>query len=234
MKTIFFSKSIFVSVVFLLISLLLFGCTPNIARLQSKGDIDKLVKALDYKHDNYIQEGEIRAEAIEALMEIGDPAVEKLLETYHNRKPQNRKNIELALREISNKVISEFAQEARGVCSGNGMAGAGSYIHVSPRPKPLMYVNKGEVYFENTIFKTLNYLPVDWLPFKRSDLQAIVCIRIDRTQLQGCSYSGGSSYRIRRSKTTVDVTVHEASTGTVIGSFTFDGSFQVVPQIRNC
>jgi len=92
---------------FLLLSQLLSASAPNILELQSEGDINKLIKALDYKFD-----AAIRADAVRALGEIGEPAVEKLLETYHDRDPEKLENIELALREISNNAIGGFAEEA--------------------------------------------------------------------------------------------------------------------------
>jgi len=159
--------------------------------------------------------------SVDELQSSGD--VEQLLELYHRQKPEERKDTEQALRDLSVQAVNEFAQDAMGVCSSNAMAGAGTYIPVSTAPKPLMYVNTGDIYFENTIFKTLNHLPVDWLPYRRGDLQAVVCMRIDRTRLQACNYSSGVSYTIERWIATVDVTVREAATGAVIGSFTFDG-----------
>jgi len=149
---------------------------------------------------------------------------EQLLKLYHKQKPEQRKDTEHALRDLSFQAVNEFAQDAKGVCSGNAMTGASTYVPNSSEPKPLVYVNTGDIYSENTVFKNLNHLPVDWLPYKRSDLQAVVCVRIERSRIQSCTYSGGASYTIERWKSTVDVTVHEAATGAVIGNFTFDGT----------
>lgn len=149
--------------------------------------------------------------------------VEQLLELYHRQGPEERTETEQALRELSAQAVTEFSQKAIGVCSGNALAGAGTYAPGLTGPKPLLYLNTGDNYYENTIFKILNRLPVDWLPYKRGDVQAVVCLRIDRTLLQTCSYSGGASNTVKRWKATVGGSVREAATGAVIGSFAFDG-----------
>lgn len=161
--------------------------------------------------------------SVAELQNMGD--VEQLLELYHKQKPKEREDTEQTLRDLSAQAINELTQDAMGVCSGNAMAGAGTYVPVSSGPKPMLFVNAnmGDTYFENTIFKTLNRLPMDWLPYKRGDLQAVVCMRIDRTLMQTCSYVSGASFTVKRWKATVDVTVREAATGAVIGSLAFDG-----------
>jgi HEAT repeat protein len=75
---------------------------PNIGRMKAKGDIPGLAKALGHK------EQKIRSEAMEALVEIGEPAVETLTETLERAENDLR---ERAVRTLG-KIGSAQAKES--------------------------------------------------------------------------------------------------------------------------
>jgi len=147
--------------------------------------------------------------------------VEKLLETYHDRDPGKRENIILALREISNNAIGWFVEEAKEVCANTAMAGAGDYNSISEDPKPLLFVSEDDSVFE-PVAQNLNMLHVDWLLYKRDDLQVVVCLQSEKDWLQTCSYHGGGK-PIKRIKRRLNITLHEAATGLVIDDFVLIG-----------
>ena len=65
-------------------------------------------------------------------------------------------------------------------------------------------------------------LHVDWLPYKRDDLLVVVCLQSEKNWLQTCSYHGGGK-PIKRYKRSLNITLHETSTGSVIGDFVLIG-----------
>lgn len=163
----------------------------------------------------------IRADAFRVLGEIGEPAVEKLLETYHDRDPGKRENIILALREISNNAIGGFVEEAKEVCANTAMEGAGDYNSISEDPKPLLFFSEDDSVFD-PVAQKLNMLHVDWLPYKRDDLQVVACLQYEKDWLQTCSYHGDGK-PIKRYKRRLNITLHEAATGLVIDEFVIIG-----------
>jgi HEAT repeat protein len=67
---------------------------PNVEELKEKRDIEGLIKALEYKGD----EGSVRFEAAEALMEIGSKrAIEPLIQALNDEDPVVREDVVLAL-----------------------------------------------------------------------------------------------------------------------------------------
>lgn len=63
----------------------LFG-PPNVSAMQSRGDVNGLIRALKYDHDS----GEIRESAVQALGKIGSPALQALIEACKSPDSQVR------------------------------------------------------------------------------------------------------------------------------------------------
>ena len=84
------SKMRLVSVVFVVVAILVFtGCgPPNIEKLKANQDIKGLIKAIGYTMDAQIHDG-----AVKALEEIGEPAVEPLIEALNHKNPNRAPSI---------------------------------------------------------------------------------------------------------------------------------------------
>jgi len=83
-------------------TLLIAGCSPNIEKLKDKQDIEGLIKALEYGRDS-----EVWWAALEALVEIGEPSVEPLIETLEDEDRIVRGRAELALGKIRDERAVE-------------------------------------------------------------------------------------------------------------------------------
>ena len=124
------------------------------------------------------------------------------------------------LQEQAATATSGFVHEARNVCDGVPMIGVSRYDPGPDIPKPLVYVQDGDVPIDSTV-RVLNKLPVKWLALDRADLQVVVCLYSSKELVDTCSYQGGKVVRLY--KINLKVVVHEAATGSEVGSFTVPG-----------
>ena len=57
---------------------------PNIKELQKNGDVSGLIAAMTYAATTYMEDRKIHLAAVEALGEIGEPAVPALIMAFEN------------------------------------------------------------------------------------------------------------------------------------------------------
>lgn len=78
--------------------LLIIGCTPNIGKLKERQDVGGLIKALGYESDSAVRQA-----AADALVEIGEPAVEPLINSLNNGNKFVQRGAAGALKKIKSK-----------------------------------------------------------------------------------------------------------------------------------
>ena len=116
MKFSSFVNRIIYVVIMVIAMLVMIGCTPNVETLQSKGDVDGLIEALDY--GNRTEHSSIRSQAAKALGEIGDPrAVEALIEALNGNSNVVVQSAAWALGEIGDPIAVEALIPLLGVDS---------------------------------------------------------------------------------------------------------------------
>ena len=160
----------------------------------------------------------------DALVKIGLPAVDPLLEYYHDETSSQVEIAEDTLREIFDRTSGAVLEVAIKVCSGEAYEGAAEYKRYESDVHPLVIL---------TSYDEISYLtddlPVDWLPFTPGELELVVCLGgQEKEVVQVCRYyytgSGGSAPSTTRYRYKEEVKLIAAKNGAQIGARTFRGS----------
>jgi HEAT repeat protein len=190
----------------------------SLGNLQPEEAIEPLVDLLSDEED-YVQDA-----ALDALSSIGLPAVEYLMNQYHDETTQDTESVASALLSIFKEIEDEVAEVAFSVCSGQPLEIATKYNRYEGDYHPTIILqDDGDVDYSTY------HLPVDWLPFTPETLELVVCLGEEGKQVvQVCHYyytgSGASAPSITRYRYEQDAALYAALTGSKLGSTTLRGS----------
>lgn len=189
-----------------------------LADLQPIEAVDPLIGRLE-DEDQFVQEA-----ARDALIAIGLPAVDPLLDYYHTEGAEQPGAAEYALREIFDDISQPVLEVAIKVCSGEGYENAAPYQRYESDIHPMVILTSN-----NGISSWMDDLPVDWLPFTPDKLELVVCLGAQEQKVvQVCRYyytgTGGAAPSTTRYRYEQIVSLYVAQTGVRISSQTFRGS----------
>jgi len=189
-----------------------------LGNLKAEEAIEPLIELLS-DEEEYIQDA-----ALEALSDIGMPAVDLLLQKYHDETTTNKDSIASVLLSIFKVNEDAIAEVAFSVCSGEPLEIARKYNRYEGDYHPTIILqDDGDVDYSTY------YLPVDWLPFTPEMLELVVCLGEEEKQVvQVCRYyytgTGAFAPSITRYRYEQDAAIYAALTGYKLGSTTLRGS----------
>lgn len=170
------------------------------------------------------EEMDIQLAALDALTDIGSPAVDLLMEMYHDPTETDKGSVASALKGIFGETADVVAEMAMSVCMGGSLTDATEYSRNEGDTHPSIIID------EDGMMDSWTYqLPVEWLPFTPDMLQLVVCLgEEEKLAIQVCQYSysgsGADAPDITRYQYERDVAIYEAFTGEFLGSTTLIGS----------
>jgi len=190
----------------------------SLGDLQAVEAVEPLVDLLS-DEDEYVYDN-----ALEALASIGMPAVDFLLEAYHDETTTNKDSLASALKGIFKENAAAIAEVAVSVCSGEALPDAAEYNRYEGDYHPTIILDE-----DGDVHSWTYDLPADWLPFTPDMLQLVVCLGEEEKQsIQVCQYyytgSGGAAPSITRYRYELDAALYVAYTGYQLGSTTLRGS----------
>jgi HEAT repeat protein len=147
----------------------------SLAEQEALEAIEPIIGLLDENED-------VRNAAIEALNTFGLPAVEHLLDIYHNKANAFEKaRVESALLDIFKANEDVIHRLAAKVCRGEAQTNTAEY-DPNDETHPTVILNAdGNVYWTYG-------LPVDWLPYLPEQLELVVCMEDSAKLVEECEY----------------------------------------------
>ena len=190
----------------------------SLGDLQAVEAVEPLVDLLS-DEDEYVQEA-----ALDGLASIGMPAVDILLEAYHDETTTDKDSLASALKGIFRENADAIAEVAVSICSGEALLDAAEYNRYEGDYHPTIIIDE-----DGDVHSWTYDLPADWLPFTPDMLQLVVCLGEEEKQsIEVCRYyytgTGGSAPSITRYRYERDVALYAAFTGYQLGSTTLRGS----------
>jgi len=189
----------------------------NLGKTKSLEAVDPLVNCLSD------EEIDIQEASLEALTSIGMPAVDLLMEMYHDPTTSEKGLIASALKSIFRENADVVAEVVASVCLGEALVDSAEYDPYDGDAHPTIILDEnGEVH--SWTYK----LPVDWFPYTSEMLELVVCLGDEvKKDIQVCEYSyvgsGADAPSITRYQYLQDAALHAAYTGNMIDSTTLSG-----------
>lgn len=163
------------------------------------------------------EESAVKWATIDALENIGLPAVEQLLASYKHDDEQSKGKLENILRSIYETQEDKIIDYARRVCKGEAVQDVSDYKQSGTiHPLVIFYTPS-----ENLLWS--GYIPVDWLPYTPEKLELVICVEIQDRTIEKCKYIATTNTISRISRNTT-VILREAFTGLEIDRTKFYGS----------
>lgn len=163
--------------------------------------------------------------AVEALQGIGLPAVNYLLDIYHDDGAQNKESVASALLEIfkaNEEVIENVASK---VCSGEAQTSTTEYSRYEGDYHPTVILDD-----DGNVHSWTYDLAIDWLPYTPEQLELVVCLGdLEKNQIQVCPYYKPGTYTylfsITRYRYERDAALYSSFTGYRLNATTLRGSY---------
>lgn len=184
-----------------------------LGQLELEEGIKPLIQALNDSNSNVVYE------ASSALIRIGKPAVDALLNAYHENGSEDTQNIQVTLRDIYAMNKNKILEAANKVCEGQAQPKASAYSRYASDYHPIVFVG----------WNLNQDIPVDWLPYSPEDLELVVCFdEPSSVVVEVCHYVSTSnsmlSYNKTRYRETIKTTIRSANNAYIIGTTTLYGS----------
>ena len=189
-----------------------------LGNLQVMEAVEPLVNCLS-DEDWYVQEA-----ALEALTSIGIPAVDLLMEMYHDQTTTDQGLLASAIKSIFRENEDAIAEVAVSVCLGEAVVDAAEYNRNEGDAHPSVVIDA-----DGDVHSWTYQLPVEWLPFSPEMLQLVVCLGEEEKQaIQVCEYyytgSGADAPSITRYQYEQSAVLYEAFTGNILTATTLNGA----------
>ncbi len=191
----------------------------SLGELQAVEAIEALIGLFDDDED-YVQEA-----AVDALQQIGVPAVERLLEIYRDEEAQNKDLVESALLAIFKENEDTIKNVAAKVCSGEAQKNTTEFDRYKGDVHPTVILDA-----DSEIHEWTYDIPVNWLPFTPDTLELVVCLgESEKKSIETCEYYSTNtivlySLTLTRYQYKMKVALYSSFTGYQIGSTTLWGS----------
>ncbi len=191
----------------------------SLGEQQAVEAIEPLMELLG-DEEEYVQNA-----AVEALQGIGLPAVDYLLDIYHDENAPDKEGVASALLAIFKANESAIEDIASKVCSGQAQTSTTEYNRYEGDYHPTVILDEdGEVH------KWTYDLAVDWLPYTPEQLELVVCLGdLEKQQIQVCPYykPGTSTYvfSITRYRYGMDAALYSSFSGYQLRATTLRGSY---------
>jgi len=191
----------------------------SLGELKAVKAIEPLMALLDDAEET-VQEA-----AVDALAQIGIPAVDHLMAIYHDEESQNKDSAASALLSIfkANQAVIEVV--ASKVCSGQAQTNTTEYNRYEGDYHPTVILDD-----DGDVHSWTYDLPVDWLPYTPEMLELVVCLGdLEKKSIQVCPYYKPGTYTylfsITRYRYQMDAALYSSFTGNQLASTTLWGSY---------
>jgi hypothetical protein len=171
------------------------------------------------------EEEYVKTAAVKALQGIGLPAVDYLLDIYHDEDAQNKESVASALLAIFKANEAVIKEVAAKVCSGQAQTNTTEYRRYEGDYHPTVILDD-----DGNVHSWTYDLAVDWLPYTPEQLELVVCLGdLEKNKIQKCDYVNEITrvylFSITRYRYERDVALYSSYTGYRINSTTLRGSY---------